>query len=82
MAKTTFDITKIMGMHSQIDQVEKISMISVYDLDPHPQNNYSMTDIELLAAQIETQGAVKEPIVVKKSSINGRYIVISGHRRK
>lgn len=82
MAKKTFDITKIMGMHSQIDQVEKILMISVYDLDPHPQNNYSMTDIELLAAQIETQGAVKEPIVVKKSSINGRYIVISGHRRR
>lgn len=72
-----------MNKRSQPDNqgVEKIVMVSVYDIDPHPQNKYSMKDLETLAAQIEIQGRVTAPLILKKNE-KGRYTIISGHRRR
>ncbi|WP_333594546.1 ParB/RepB/Spo0J family partition protein [Anaerospora hongkongensis] len=62
-------------------QPEQAQLISVYDLDPHPENFYGVNDVESLAAMIELQGGVITPLEVKKGD-NGKYIVIAGHRRR
>lgn len=56
-----------------------IKMIDVNDIEPNSENFYSMTDIELLAEDIERQG-IKHNLVVSPQE-SGKYIIISGHRR-
>jgi len=51
-----------------------------YDLlDPHRNNAYDLCDIEELADNIEAFGLM-DPLLVKPAE-NGRFLIISGHRR-
>lgn len=59
----------------------QIQYISVYDLQPNPNNFYQVSDIEHLAAMIEMQGSVVTPLEVKAID-NEKYMIIAGHRRR
>lgn len=65
------------------DLVEKgvMKQISVYDLVPHEDNFYTLSDIESLEDAIEIRGGVKENLIVTPTE-GGQYKVISGHRRR
>jgi ParB family chromosome partitioning protein len=59
---------------------DNIKMLSHHLIKPHNNNFYSMSEIELLAEDIERQG-LKSNLVVREDNNNGTYIIISGHRR-
>lgn len=59
----------------------EIKKISVFDLVPSEENFYSMREIEELKAAIEIAGKVLQNLVVVPLE-NGKYKVISGHRRR
>jgi|GEM_PF-6299499 len=82
MAKREFDTKIVKSMKSAAADsfAENIKMIDIEKLVPHKGNFYSMTDIELLADDIERQG-LKNNLVVCDSG-DGYYTVISGHRRR
>lgn len=63
---TTFDIVKL----------------SVYDLEPHPDNKYSVDDIQDLKDSIELLGGIEQNLIVKKNEGTSQYTVIAGHRRR
>ena len=48
---------------------------------PNPANHYSMAGIDELADSILIAGRVLQNIVVKAADADGRYMIISGHRR-
>ena len=48
---------------------------------PNPANHYSMSGIDELADSILIAGRVLQNIVVKAADADGRYMIISGHRR-
>ena len=60
---------------------DNIMKLSVYDLVPSDDNFYSMNDIEELKSKIELAGKVLQNLVVISTG-NGKYKVISGHRRR
>lgn len=68
--------------------VASISAISIIQcpyikrelIDPDPNNFYSLTGIEELAANIQLCG-LQQPILVRPID-GGRYMVVSGHRRR
>jgi len=82
MPKRTFDpaITNSMKSAAADSFADNIKMIDIEKLVPHKENFYSMTDIELLADDIERQG-LKNNLVVRDCG-DGYYTVISGHRRR
>jgi ParB family chromosome partitioning protein len=59
----------------------EIRKISVYDLVPSEDNFYSMREIEELKTAIEIAGKVLQNLVVVPLD-DGKYKVISGHRRR
>jgi ParB family transcriptional regulator, chromosome partitioning protein len=59
----------------------KSQKISVYDLVPHEDNFYTLSDIESLEDAIELRHGVKENLIVTPTG-DGRYKIISGHRRR
>jgi ParB family chromosome partitioning protein len=59
--------------------VENLMALSIDKIRPNAKNFYSMSDIELLAEDIERQG-LKSNLVVREDS-DGSYTIISGHRR-
>lgn len=88
MAKTGFDLASILGDVSKLDTGlqpdgrEQIEYIDLSLIDPDPNNFYEMTDIEGLAANIELLG-LQQPLRVRPNPDKpGRYIVVSGHRRR
>lgn len=58
---------------------ETIEYIGLDKLDPDPDNFYSLTGLEELAANIELCG-LQQPIRVRPAE-GGRYVIVSGHRR-
>lgn len=58
---------------------ETIEYIGLDRLDPDPDNFYSLTGLEELAANIELCG-LQQPIRVRPAE-HGRYVIVSGHRR-
>jgi ParB family chromosome partitioning protein len=58
---------------------DKIKSIDIDKLVPHCSNFYPVSDIELLAEDIERQG-LKSNLVVRDNG-DGTYTIISGHRR-
>lgn len=66
---------------SASNMASEIKKISVYDLVPSDDNFYSMNDIEELKGKIELAGKVLQNLVVVPLQ-NGKYKVISGHRRR
>lgn len=59
---------------------DSIKMLDVSEIIPNKDNFYSMSDIELLAEDIERQN-LKHNLVVAKDKDSGKYWLISGHRR-
>lgn len=57
----------------------RIEMLKVNQLIDNPDNFFEMSEIELLAEDIERQG-LKHNLVVKPNG-NNTYMIISGHRR-
>lgn len=59
---------------------EQIEYIMLDLIDEDPNNFYQLTDIPLLADNISLCG-LQQPIRVRQKE-NGRYLVVSGHRRR
>ena len=59
---------------------DSIKMLDVSEIMPNKDNFYEMSDIELLAEDIERQD-LKHNLVVAKDKDSGKYWLISGHRR-
>lgn len=80
--KMEFDlaITKDMKSAASDSFSDSIKMIDVSEIAPSESNFYALSDIELLADDIEREG-LKHNLVVYRSSETGLYNVISGHRR-
>ena len=80
--KMEFDlsITKDMKSAASDSFSDNIKMIDVSEIAPSESNFYELSDIELLADDIEREG-LKHNLVVYRSTETGLYNVISGHRR-
>lgn len=59
---------------------DSIKMLEVSEIMPNKDNFYEMSDIELLAEDIERQD-LKHNLVVAKDKDSDKYWLISGHRR-
>lgn len=59
---------------------DNIKFLDVSDIMPNKDNFYAISDIELLAEDIERQG-LKHNLVVAKDKESDKYWLISGHRR-
>lgn len=88
MAKTGFDLASILGDVSKLDTGlqpdgrEQIEYIDLSLIDPDPNNFYEMRGIDELASNIELLG-LQQPLRVRPNPDKpGRYIVVSGHRRR
>jgi ParB family chromosome partitioning protein len=82
MPKREFAATITNSMKTAVSGsfADNIKMIDIGKLVPHRENFYSLSDVELLADDIERQG-LKENLVVRENE-DGFYTVISGHRRR
>ena len=76
-----FDITAAFGDLKPKGPIRTmITEIALHLIDPNPTNFYSMDGIPELADNIRMFGLM-EPLIVKKTD-SGRYMLISGHRRR
>lgn len=76
-----FDLSKLMKDVSKMDTGrQQIRYIPLDLIDPDPDNFYSLDGLEELAGSIEMLG-LQQPLLVRPVQ-NGRYMVISGHRRR
>ena len=76
-----FDLAKLMKDVSKVDTgKQQIRYIPLDLIDPDPNNFYSLDGLEELAGSIEMLG-LQQPILVRPVQ-GGRYMVISGHRRR
>lgn len=76
-----FDLAKLMKDVSKVDTgKQQIRYIPLDLIDPDPANFYSLDGIEELAGSIEMLG-LQQPLLVRPVQ-GGRYMVISGHRRR
>ena len=77
-----FDITSVLkgvsGPDTDRDQIEYIDLDL---LDPDPNNFYLLDGLDELAGNIELIG-LQQPLRVRPSDTRGRYVIVSGHRRK
>ena len=55
--------------------------IQLDQIDPDPNNFYSLEGLDDLAANIELIG-LQQPLRVRPGSEPGRYTIVSGHRRR
>lgn len=80
--KMQFDaaITKDMKSAASDSFLDNIKMIDINEIAPSRNNFYEISDVELLADDIEREG-LKHNLVVVKDSDTGFYEVKSGHRR-
>lgn len=76
-----FDLAKLMKDVSKVDTgKQQIQYIPLDLIDPDPNNFYSLDGLEELAGSIEMLG-LQQPLLVRPVQ-GGRYMVISGHRRR
>lgn len=73
-------ITKDMKSAASDSFVDNIKMIDVSEIMPSKENFYEMSNIELLADDIEREG-LKHNLVVSKDKDSDKYWLKSGHRR-
>ncbi len=80
--KMQFDTAIIKDMQSAASDsfADSIKMIDISEIAPSQNNFYELSDIELLADDIEREG-LKHNLVVAHNSDTGLYEVKSGHRR-
>lgn len=60
---------------------EQIEYIDIDRIDDDPRNFYELSGLDELAANIEQLG-LQQPIRVRPGEEPGRYIIVSGHRRR
>lgn len=60
---------------------EQIEYIDIAQLDDDPCNFYELSGLDELAANIELVG-LQQPIRVRPGAESGRYVIVSGHRRR
>lgn len=60
---------------------EQIEYLDIDLLDEDPRNFYDLSKIDELAANIELLG-LQQPLRVRPSQEPGRYVIVSGHRRR
>ena len=76
-----FDITSVLkGVSGPDIGKEQIEYIPVDQIDPDPNNFYSLEGLDELAGNIELIG-LQQPLRVRPGE-DGRFIVVSGHRRR
>ena len=76
-----FDITSVLkGVPGPDTGKEQIEYIPVDQIDPDPNNFYSLEGLDELAGNIELIG-LQQPLRVRPGE-DGRFIVVSGHRRR
>ena len=76
-----FDITSVLkGVSGPDAGKEQIEYIPVDQIDPDPNNFYSLDGLDELAGNIELIG-LQQPLRVRPGE-DGRFIVVSGHRRR
>lgn len=77
-----FDLSAMLAdvpnLGTDADTIQRIPMEDILD---DPQNFYSIDGLEELAANIETVG-LQQPILVRPAEEKGKYIIVSGHRRR
>ena len=79
MAKK-FDLSRYIDKaESKMDTLPNLRAVELHLIDPSATNFYSMPGIEQLADNIATVGLL-EPLRVREK--DGRYVVVSGHRRR
>ena len=78
-----FDMMALMNSASQGTAKPKYEAktLPISAIIPNPANHYSMAGIDELADSILMAGRVLQNIVVKAADADGRYMIISGHRR-
>jgi ParB family chromosome partitioning protein len=59
-----------------------IVKVSVFDIEPNPNNFYSVDDIKDLKDSIELTGGVQQNLIIKPIEGTKKYRVIAGHRRR
>ncbi len=85
--KKGFDLAAVLGDVSKLDTGaapgrKQLEYLELERLDPDPRNFYALDGIEELAANIELLG-LQQPLTVRESEETpGRYVVVSGHRRR
>ena len=78
MAKK-FDLSQYIDKaESKMDTMPRLTAVELHLIDPSATNFYSMPGIEQLADNIATVGLLEPPRVREK---DGRYVLVSGHRR-
>lgn len=60
---------------------EQIEYLDIDLLDDDPRNFYELSGLDELAANIELLG-LQQPLRVRPSQEPGRYVIVSGHRRR
>ena len=79
-----FNMMVLMNTASQSEAAKPPYELKTLPIDviiPNPANHYSMAGIDELADSILIAGRVLQNIVVKAADADGRYMIISGHRR-
>ena len=76
-----FDITSVLKNAQVREGEEQLERIDLDLIDPDPANFYSLDGLDELAGNIELIG-LQQPLRVRPGSAPGRYIVVSGHRRR
>ena len=80
MAKAKFNLGDYLEQtESKLDMMPRLIAVELHLIDPSPGNFYSMGGLDSLADNIATVGLL-EPLHVREK--NGRYVVVSGHRRR
>lgn len=78
-----FDITSVLKTavsESDTGAGQQINYLPVDRIDPDPDNFYSLAGINELADNIAMVG-LQQPLLVRTGAEDGRYTIISGHRR-
>lgn len=76
-----FDITSVLKTAPGLQNQESITYIDLDQIDPDPENFYSLDGLDDLAGNIELIG-LQQPLRVRPGSEAGRYTIVSGHRRR
>lgn len=77
-----FDLASVLADVSNLDTREQIQYINLNQLDEDERNFYSLSGLDGLVDSIQMFG-IMDPIRVRQHpDADGRYIVISGHRRR
>ena len=75
-------LAEVLGSVQNTEGAEQIVMLPLADLAPDGRNFYSTEGVEALAANIETVGLLDALRVRPDPDAPGRWLVVSGHRRR